>query len=221
MTTKCRDCGFVNFSSDPDCPRCSNNDLLTVDAVSTRPGVLRRIVICIAVCIGAVAAFHFSLILTSEPLRPDERAAIERSISVLEERGFTREAFLLRRLAIFRRSDNWFNSISPKENAFAATNFPFEIVTLYPDLFTYPYDDVERAAILLHESRHLAGGDERDAYEFVWRSRDRLGWSQERYVHSPTWRNVRTQTREVVPHLFQCEFNEENDCTEVSRFDRR
>ena len=66
--------------------------------------------------------------------------------------------------------------------AYAATNFPFEIVTLYPEFFKYPADDTERAVILLHEARHLAGAGEREAFASVWRDKARLGWTREKYV---------------------------------------
>lgn len=116
--------------------------------------------------------------------------------------------------AVYRSSDSWFNSMIPKENAYAATNFPFEIMTIYPDFYTYPTDETERAAILLHEARHLQGKDEKDAYEFVWKNRNKLGWTKERYFNSPLWKNVRSQTREYAPWLFSCEGSDFNDCTE-------
>ena len=121
---------------------------------------------------------------------------------------------MLEHFAVFRGTDNWFNSLVPKENAYAATNFPFEIMTVYPDFFAYPVDDVERAAILLHEARHLKGGDEKDAYEFVWKNRFKLGWTKEGYYNSPVWKNVRRQTREYAPGLFACPGNDFDDCTE-------
>jgi hypothetical protein len=47
--------------------------------------------------------------------------------------------------------------------AYAATNFPFGVITIYPTFFKYPVDDIERATILLHESYHLFGDDEKFA----------------------------------------------------------
>ena len=106
------------------------------------------------------------------------------------------------------------NASVAKENAYAATNFPFEIITLYPDFFTYPADDTERAAILLHEARHLRGKDEADAYRFVWEHRKQLGWIEKQYSGSAVWRNVRQQTHETVPDLFVCDKNINGDCDE-------
>ena len=121
---------------------------------------------------------------------------------------------MLETFTVFRRTDNWLNASVEKENAFAATNFPFEIVTLYSDFFTYPADDIERAAILLHETRHLRGEGEKQAYEFVWKHRKQLGWTRDKYANSQVWENVRRQTRDVVPGLFVCEINQFSDCTE-------
>jgi hypothetical protein len=70
-------------------------------------------------------------------------------------------------VAVFRANDNWLNASVEKENAYAATNYPFEIVTIYPDFFRFTVDDTERAAILLHEAQHLKGKDEKESYEFV------------------------------------------------------
>jgi hypothetical protein len=67
---------------------------------------------------------------------------------------------------------------------------------------------------LLHEARHLLGDNEAQASEYVWRNRERLGWGSERYSTSPVWRNVRNQTREYAPHLFNCPGKEYYDCTE-------
>lgn len=175
--------------------------------------VLSRLLIFAAVCAVAVGLFYSSLIFTASPLSVNEHANVDSAIFYLEKRGFINEAFLLKDIATFRNNDNWLNASVPKENAFAATNYPFAIVTLYPDFFTYPADDVERAAILLHEARHLKGYGEEEAYEFVWRNRQYLGWTAERYADSPVWQNIRKQTVEFAPNLFVCEFNPGRDCT--------
>ena len=153
---------------------------------------------------------------SAKSLSIEQRIEVRKAIAVLNERGFSSDIFLLYHFAAFRSEDNWLNASVAKENAYAATNFPFEIVTVYPDFFTYPLDDVERAAILLHESRHLLGEDEHDAYAFVWKNRKKLGWTKEKYSRSVVWRNVRKQTVENVPEMFVCEGNdiEMADCTE-------
>ena len=176
--------------------------------------VLRRIVICLIVCIIAVAGFYVSLVFSAKGLSYEERKSVYSAIDIIENKGFTEEAFLLRRIAVFRSNDNWLNASVAKENAFAATNFPFEIVTIYPDFFSYPIDDTERAAILLHEARHLKGDDEVEAYEYVWKNRKKLGWTSETYFSSIVWTEIRKQTRDRVPGLFVCTVNAYADCTE-------
>jgi hypothetical protein len=175
---------------------------------------VRRILFCLAVVLLIISGFYISLLATAESLNAEEHAQVDHAIEVLEKKGFTAEAFYLRNFAVFRGGDNWLNSSIAKENAYAATNFPFAIVTLYPDFFSYTADETERASILLHEVRHLIGDDEKGAYEFVWQNRDSLGWTKERYQSSIVWMEVRKQTREYVPNLFVCGFNEFGDCTE-------
>jgi hypothetical protein len=153
--------------------------------------------------------------MSASRLTYDEQEKVSAAIEVLKQKGFSDEAFLLEHVAVFRGNDNWLNASIEKENAFAATNFPFEIVTIYPDFFTYPKDDIERAAILLHESKHLEGKSEKDAYEFVWRNRAKLGWTFADYRYSQNYIEVRRQTAETVPGLFVCEVNIFRDCTET------
>ena len=174
---------------------------------------LRRMLIFFIVCLMAIGIFYSSLIFTAAPLTASERERVDVAVQLLEQRSFINEAFLLRDLATFRRNDNWLNAAVPKESAFAATNYPFAVITLYPDFFTYTMDDIERAAILLHEARHLKGYNEEDAYEFVWRNRKYLGWTEDKYGDSVVWRNVRRQTKDFAPNLFVCEFRPLGDCT--------
>lgn len=178
--------------------------------------MLSRIVICIFVCFAAIFGFYLSLLVSAKSLSIEQRIEVRRAIALLNEHGLSSEIFLLYHFAAFRSEDNWLNASVAKENAYAATNFPFEIVTLYSDFFTYPADETERAAILLHESRHLHGEDEHDAYAYVWKHRKQLGWTKDKYSRSVVWRNVRKQTVDNVPELFVCEENdiEVADCTE-------
>ncbi len=154
------------------------------------------------------------MLLTASKLKYEEKQKIWAAVKLLEDKDFDREAFLLNYLTSYRANDNWLNASTRLENAYAATNFPFEIMTVYPDFFTYTLDDTERAAILLHEAQHLKGADEQEAYEFVWRNRRKLGWTRDKYANSNVWRNVRRQTREYAPNLFVCVEKEAADCTE-------
>ena len=165
----------------------------------------------------AVAAFHLSLISTALPPSTQENQQIERAIELLDTRGFDTEAFLLRHTTTFRGTDHWLNALVRKEDAFAATNFPFQIITLYPDFYSRANDDTERAVILLHEARHLMGSDEEAAYAYVWQSRADLGWTQLEYGTTPTYITIEQQTRENAPALFDCPSNLWSDCTESLR----
>jgi hypothetical protein len=172
---------------------------------------------CTLAAIATLCAFYCSLVATSSSVSPSEMQTISRAIDLLEARGFDREAFLLRNTVSFRGTDNWINAAIGNENAYAATNFPFEIVTVYPDFYTKAVDDTERAMVLLHEAQHLQGGDETDAYAYVWKNRARLGWTQLSHGTTETYVTVGEQTREKVPGLFSCRSNLWNDCTLASK----
>ncbi|MFM9903339.1 MAG: hypothetical protein ACKVQJ_02075 [Pyrinomonadaceae bacterium] len=161
-----------------------------------------------------LVGFYFSLVISAASLTLDQKNTVRKATSLLRGKGFPSQAFLLENLTVYRGNDNWLNASVAKENAYAATNFPFEIMTLYSDFFTYPIDDTERAAILLHEAEHLKGKNEHDAYKFTWENRKALGWIKEKYAGSPVWQNVRKQTRDNAPEMFVCNQNEYNDCTE-------
>jgi len=192
----------------------AQSEIDSTDKPLKKTRFLARAAICACVCLAALFGFYLSLIASAKRLSFDERSAVRQAIGVIQDKGFRDEAMLLNTITAFRGTDNWLNASVAKENAYAATNFPFEIMTLYPDFFTYPVDDVERAAVLLHESKHLAGKNEHDAYAFVWKNRKQLGWTKDKYANSTVWSNVRRQTQENVPELFTCEKNEFNDCTE-------
>jgi len=220
MSKKCTSCKLVNFAAAQACARCGLPlaDAIPVenpeDRVNKSSRIVRRAAVCLIVAACAVLGFYLSLIMSAGRLSYAQKIEVNKAISILEDKGFSDEVFLLNYLTAFRAQDNWLNAAVAKENAYAATNFPFEIMTLYPDFFTYPADDTERAAILLHEARHLQGKDEKEAYEFIWKNRQKLGWTEDKYGNSPVWQNVRRQTRDYVPLLFNCDGNEFGDCTE-------
>lgn len=219
MKKYCPNCKLVNFSDAAECKRC-RFDLIEVTSEtkplksSLKAKIIKRGLILFMVCFLTLFGFYLSLIGTSKSLSYEEKQIVKKAIDVLEEKGFSSEAFLLRYPASFRGNDNWLNASTRFESAYAATNFPLAIVTIYPDFFTYSVDDAERAAILLHEAQHIKGADEKEAYEFVWRNRKKLGWTKETHQGSVIWRNVRGFTKEVAPELFVCDMNEFGDCTE-------
>jgi hypothetical protein len=178
---------------------------------------VRRAFYYLAVTLCLLSIFHSSLLVTSEPLRADEIAAVDRAVDLLDAKGFGREAFLLRYLTVFRNTDNWLNSLTRKENAFAATNYPFNVLTLYPDFFSKAKDDTERAMILLHEAQHIQGANEREAYDYAWRNRGRIGWTILSHGTTNSYVTVEALTREAVPELFSCADKLWNDCTEISK----
>jgi hypothetical protein len=222
MNKRCPNCRLVNPARSSECARCQF-DLIEVSSVRTvspnkppvKSVILRRAAVCLVVCACVLFGFYLSMILTSAGLKHEEKIQIQKAVDVLAEKGFVGEVFLLNYLTSYRANDNWLNASTKFENAYAATNFPFEIMTVYPDFFVYTADDTERAAILLHEAQHLKGADEKEAYEYVWRKRSKLGWTRETHGNSVIWRNVRKQTREFAPHLFVCDWNEAGDCTET------
>jgi hypothetical protein len=221
MKKKCPNCKLVNFATAENCLRCRHNlaTVSTFEAPEAKRSFFRsKLFIRAGGLAGAIFialfGFYISLIVSAKRLAYEEKKTVERSILILEDKGFAREVFLLRYLTAYRGTDNWLNASTREENAYAATNFPFEIMTVYSDFFQYPKDDTERAAILLHEAQHLKGADEHEAYSFVWKNRQQLGWTKANYGGSIVWRNVRKQTKEVAPELFTCEANEYADCTE-------
>lgn len=221
MKKLCPNCQLVNFPNAEECVRCRQSlnerfvsEPLDAKKKTSKSTILKRAVICVIVCFLTVLGFYLSMVFTSASLKSGEKIQVQKAVGILQEKGFDRDVFLLKYVTNYRANDNWLNASTKYENAYAATNFPFEIMTVYPDFFTFTVDDIERAAILLHEAQHLKGADEQEAYEFVWKNRKILGWTKENYGNSVIWRNVRKQTAEFAPNLFVCEWNEANDCTE-------
>jgi hypothetical protein len=216
---------MVNWAEAAACKRCG----VTFDAgraarfdvgrgARVLPGGGRSLLKRVLFIAGAVGAFilagYVSLRATSEAVTFEQRQAVVRAIDVLERKSFGRRAFVLRHLVSYRATDNWWNRYVGHTDAFAATNFPFEVVTLYPDFFKVPIDDTERAVILLHESYHLAGAGEETAFAEVWREKGKLGWTKNAYVHTPLWRSVRAYTERYVPQHFTCGKTGAEDCFE-------
>ncbi len=221
---KCAFCELVNFPTAALCKRCGAaldgesgaREISTGSIIesneSNRRTLCTRAIAVLGMVRLLVLAGYISLLETSEPLSYEQKQIVDRAIAIIEERGFERDAFLLRRLTKFRATDNWWNEYVGHGDAYAATNFPFEVVTLYPDFFIVPVDDTERAAILLHEARHLAGAGEENAFASVWRDKARLGWTAQSYGESRVWRNTREFTLRFAPQLFRCGTNNQSDC---------
>ena len=220
---KCGQCGLMNFGSDGQCRRCSTllfaqSQVAVSETDEAKPQTKKKIIKSL-LRVFALAGFliflwYASLIGTSEPVVFDQKKVVDNAISVLERQGFDDEVFVLRHLVRYRATDNWLNRKAGHDNAFASTNFPFEIVTLYPPFFDQTKDDVERALVLLHEAYHLFGHGEPEAVEGTWRNKKKLGWTKEIYGNTAVWTSAREATQELAPQLLQCGPDHKADCTE-------
>jgi hypothetical protein len=209
----CIRCGRANPPGLRACPHCG-----TALAAVRKRRRGRLLFISLLRILGLTAILLFlgytSLITTSDPINPRQQKQVDSAIDVIERSGFEKEAFVLRRLVRYRSTDNWWNRYLGHQSAYAATNFPFQVVTLYPQFFSDPVDDVERAAILLHESYHLFGYGEPRAFEGAWKDRHKLGWVKSEYELTPVWMSVKVTTMRWAPQLFTCGENRLSDCTE-------
>jgi len=217
MRNKCEQCGLVNQLTDEACRRCGARlvEHAETGPEETKPKKRRlgqRIAWILGMTTVVLIICYLSLLLTSDELGYDKRKTVERAIAVLDANGFGKQAFVLRRLVSYRATDNWWNMQVGHHDAYAATNFPFEVVTLYPDFFEVAVDDNERAAILLHESYHLFGSGEVTALEQTWRAKHRLGWTEDRYGQTRVWANTEELTMAQLPNLFHCGSDGKSDC---------
>jgi hypothetical protein len=213
---------MVNWVEAAECKRCGalfgGMSGSRVERSSGGGGGERSLLKRVLFVAGMVGLFVFgscvSLRVTSEPVTVEQRQLVGRAIDLLEQKGYGGRTFILKNLVSYRASDNWWNRYVGHTDAFAATNFPFEVVTLYPDFFTVPVDDTERAVVLLHESYHLMGAGEEKAFAEVWREKGKLGWTKNAYGHTQLWLSVRAYTERYAPRLFTCGKSGTDDCFE-------
>ena len=221
MTLKCAHCGLVNFARDQTCRRCGAS-LLPGNLSAEEPpvktekerGFGRRFLWVFGMTLTLLFVYFVSLLVTSEGLDFDERRTVSDAIAVLKKAGFSNETFVLGNLVSYRSTDNWWNSYMGHQDAYAATNFPFEVVTLYSGFFMSAVDDTERAAILLHESYHLFGAGEEAALRGVWLEKQRLGWTADQYSQTKVWKNTKDWTTGTLPGLFRCGTDGHSDCVQ-------
>ena len=220
MSVKCTQCSLVNFAVDDSCRRCGAAltlpDAAPASAIGglaePRPRSLGRWLLWIGgVTWLIVFVWSRSLIFTSEPLEQSKRWQVNDAIALLDQAGFSREVFVLKNLTNYRATDSWWNEYQGHESAYASTNFPLEIVTLYPAFFTDTVDDTERAAILLHEAQHLLGFDETHALDRTWREKARIGWTRDTYGNTKVFK-VTEGISFTATTLFQCKDNHHWDC---------
>lgn len=220
---KCPSCGLINASSDEACRRCGTS-LSAEDCAEPvfpkhpeapklkKRSLLKRLGWIFSTTAIVLVIFYASLLVSADKLNPNQLVKVQNAIDVIQARGFTREAFVLKHLASFRSTDNWLNAYVGHRDAYAATNFPFEVVTLYPEFFDAPVDDCERAAVLLHEARHLLGDGEDAALEKTWKSKRQLGWTGEKYKQTRVWDATMRLTKAQFPYMFQCGGDGQSDC---------
>jgi len=221
---KCTECGLVNAGDDVVCRRCGSSldeqhpvaaQVHTEFSAESNPNkrsLLKRLTWIVAATVIGLLICYLSLLMTSDGLQPDQREAVQKAIAVLAQHGFNREAFILKHLTVFRGTDSWWNRYIGHRDAYAATNFPFEVVTLYPEFFTVPVDDTERASVLLHESNHLMGGGEEAALGYAWRNKRQLGWTLDKYKQTRIWNATEQLTRAEFPYMFKCGSDSQSDC---------
>jgi hypothetical protein len=221
---KCANCGLVNAAADEVCRRCGaqltdDEAAYQIDSAATveeetppRRSLSKRVVWIVSTTVIVLVLFYLSLLVSSSGLDPDQRSKVDAAIGLLEQKGFSREAWTLKHLAVFRGTDNWFNSYVGHRDAFAATNFPFEIVTVYPEFFKVPVDDCERAAVLIHEARHLQGDGEEAALKYTWQNKQRLGWTADKYSWTKVWNDTERFTKAQFGYMFQCGLDNKSDC---------
>ena len=216
---KCPSCRLVNAVTDESCRRCGAS--LSGPAVENSQGLPegsrrrtlgKRLLWILGATLLSLLVFYLSLRMTSDDLGYDQRQIVHRSIVILEQKGFSREATVLSTFTTYRSSDNWWNRYVGHREAYAATNFPFEVLTLYPEFFADSSDDLERSAILLHEARHLFGSDEEAALEYVWLNKQRLGWTEDKYGQTKVWNNTKELTMALVAQLFHCGPEGKSEC---------
>ena len=160
--------------------------------------VARRLLWLAGMIVLIVFLWSRSLLMTSEPISADQRQMVMQAIALLEQAGFSREVVMLRHFANFRATDNWWNLYLGHRQAYAATNFPLGVVTLYGPFFTVAVDDTERAAVLLHEAQHLSGAGEEEALQRVWAEKDRIGWTADKYGDTRVWKNTKEWTESAA-----------------------
>ena len=184
----------------------------TPPGTTKKRGFLKRVKWVLGATLILLVIWYVSLIVSADGLQADQREEVQKAIAVLEQHGFNREAFILKHLTVFRGTDNWWNASVGHRDAYAATNFPFEVVTLYPEFFSVPVDDTERASVLLHESCHLMGSGEESALGATWRSKRQLGWTLDRYKQTRLWNATEQLTKAQFPYMFKCGLDGQADC---------
>lgn len=149
----------------------------------------------------------------SKPLTVGQRKEVSSAINYIRAKGFGLEAFALSGANI--KLSFAFNirpkDIYPPFEDDYATTFPIiNKVVLLGRFFQslgqeggFTNSDVERAAILLHESYHLLGGGEHSAYRQIWQNREQLGFTEALFGETDAYKAAEQGARTYAPELFK------------------
>jgi len=165
-----------------------------------------NIVIAVAAVVAVATALEYVTSVFGKSLSdPKEINTVDAAIAVLDPvQDLYSEAQVLR-TAKYRRSKPpyLYGVCIYKGGCFAAAHYGF--LFLDDQFFDQNllHDSVERAAVLLHEAFHLEGGNEHDAYAGVWVNKEKFGWTETPYSHYFLWGQVKAETMNAAPELFQ------------------
>jgi hypothetical protein len=101
---KCSRCGLVNSTADQMCRRCRTSLVgqpapeSDNDGVEAKRGIVRRLTWILGTTLILLFAWYLSLLASSDRLGFDRRKTVADAVMVLEQKGFRKEAFVLRNL---------------------------------------------------------------------------------------------------------------------------
>src|SRR5690349_13301953 len=107
---KCPRCDLVSFADEAACKRCGASltgvrERAAGEEVSGRGrlrGLIKRALVVLCSVAAILLIFYGSLLKSSERPSYDQQQVVASSIQVLEQKGFAREAFVLRNFVAFR-----------------------------------------------------------------------------------------------------------------------
>src|SRR5689334_19085519 len=98
---KCANCGLVNRGNDAACRRCGEPLILGDDAPPASDEIppdekrrgrtfLRRVAWVVSATLVILIIWYASLLVSSDSLKPDQRAEVQSAIDLIQQGGFTR-----------------------------------------------------------------------------------------------------------------------------------
>ncbi len=143
--------------------------------------------------------------MTSSPVSGLEQGRLNGIINKIETAGLVVNSTILNSTSFVDRTGPWTCRLAP-DPGYACTNKLTFITSLADRFWTVPKYDVERAIALLHESYHLLGLGEHQAYAYTWLSKESLGWTSKFYGPAPggpttVWSDVANDTLFYAPEV--------------------